>query len=108
MRPIDADALLERSKSVYVEYIDDEDFEENCDDAFVVLAKHIKNAPTIDAVALDDVAKMIDDIFGCPCDYSPIDEWLPEVCELQDVCPSTEDGAECWKQYIKHYGERRK
>ena len=52
MRIIDADALMERRKSVYIEYIDDEDFDENCDDAFVVLAKHINAAPTF---TLDDI-----------------------------------------------------
>lgn len=70
----------------------------------------IDESPTIDAVPVDMVAQMLCDAFGdeCPCNYSGIDEWLPEVCELQDECPNPKDRLGCWKQYIKHYGERKK
>ena len=69
----------------------------------------IDEQPTIDAVPVDTVAQMLCDAFGdeCPCNYNSVDEWLPEVCELQDECPNPKDRLGCWKQYIKHFGERK-
>lgn len=102
MRQIDADELIRRAIERYKEMMGTD-----IGHGMGIIVSMITDARTIDAVPLDDVAKMIDDAFGCPCDYSPTDEWLPEVCELQDVCPHPEDSADCWKQYIKHYGERK-
>lgn len=47
---ISQSALLERTKLVYVEYIDDYDMDENCDDVKIVLAKTVIEAPAVDAV----------------------------------------------------------
>jgi len=56
----------------------------------------------------ETVAQMLCYAFGdCPCDYSPTDEWLPEKCELQEECPNPKDKLGCWKQYIKHFEERK-
>ena len=60
-------------------------------------------APAADVVEVETVAQMFCDCFGNPCDYSPTDEWLPEICELQGECPNTKDPLGCWKQFIKHY-----
>lgn len=61
--------------------------------------------PVIDAVPVDTVAEMFYDFTGdsCACDFNGNDEWLSEVCELQDECPYPKDKLGCWKQYIKHY-----
>lgn len=70
---------------------------------------HVKNAPAVDAVEVDVVAEMFFAFTGdlCPCNFNNNDEWLPEVCELINECPHPEDALGCWKQYIKHYRERR-
>lgn len=68
----------------------------------------LQDAQTVDAVEVDKVAKMLFYLLGdCPFDYYSYDEWIPEVCELQGECPNTKDKFGCWKQFIKHYGERR-
>ena len=71
----------------------------------------LSHTPTIDAVPVETVAKMFFDFAGdkCPCNYNDNDEWLPLVCEYEaeGKCPDPEDVLGCWKQYIKHYGERR-
>ena len=69
----------------------------------------IKAEPAADVVGLDVVAEMLYVSCGCdecPCNYGPTDEWLPEVCDLQDECPNPKDKLGCWKQYIKHFAER--
>lgn len=69
----------------------------------------INEQPAADVVEVETVAQMLCDAMGdeCPCNFCPTDEWLPEVCELQDECPNPKEKLGCWKQYIKHYGERR-
>lgn len=69
----------------------------------------INNAPAVDAVEVDKVAQMFFDFTedDCPCNYVGVDEWLPEVCELQSECPHPKKPLGCWKQFVKHYGERR-
>lgn len=71
--------------------------------------KIVEEADAVDAVEVDKVAQMFFDFTGddCPCNYVGVDEWLPEVCELQKECPRPADGLGCWKQFVKHYGERR-
>ena len=55
-----------------------------------------------------EVAEILADLFGddCACNYCGIDEWLPIMCELNDVCPDTV-GVACWEQYLKHRKNRR-
>ena len=46
-------------------------------------------------------AEIIADIFGSPCDYSPIDEEMMEMNhdECAEVCGKRTD-AECWQRYF--------
>ena len=71
--------------------------------------ERVNEVPAVDAVPVDTVSKMFFDFTGdsCACDFNGNDEWLPEVCELKDECPYPKDRFGCWKQYIKHYGERK-
>lgn len=64
----------------------------------------IAEAPTVDAVEVDTVIEMFEYMLGdCPCNFSPVDEWLSERCELQNECPNPKDKRGCWKQFIKHF-----
>jgi hypothetical protein len=73
----------------------------------------IRDQPTVDAVEVDTVIEMFEYMLGdCPCNFSPVDEWLAERCELQNECPNPKDKHGCWKQFIKHFvaemdGERK-
>lgn len=69
----------------------------------------IEKAPAVDAVPVAVVAQMFHDFTGdwCACNYNGNDEWLPLVCENTNWCPDHEDELYCWKQFVKHYGERR-
>lgn len=73
------------------------------------LKRYVKRAPAVDALPVDIVAQMLCDAIGdpCACNINGNDEWLSTVCDLQIECPYPKDGLGCWKQYIKHYGERR-
>ena len=75
--------------------------------AYVV--DQIAHAPTVDAVEVDRVALMLKESFGdsCACNFNGNDEWLPFVCEHQETCPYPEDVLGCWKQFVKHFWERR-
>ena len=70
----------------------------------------VAGMPAVDAVEVDKVAQMFYEFTGddCQWNYNDNDEWLPEVCELQDECPRPADKLGCWKQFVKHFGERRK
>lgn len=69
----------------------------------------IREAPAADVVEVDMVAEMLYQLYSddCPCNFSGVDEWLPEVCDLLEECPNPQGEFACWKQYIKHYGERK-
>ena len=75
----------------------------------MVFANTLDTFPTIDAVPVEFAAQMMADAFGdyCPCNYNGIDEWLPMLCGEDSKCGDHQDKLYCWKQYIKHYGERR-
>lgn len=63
-----------------------------------------EDIPTVDAVEVDTVIEMFEYMLGdCPCNFSPVDEWLAERCELQNECPNPKDKRGCWKQFIKHF-----
>ena len=74
------------------------------------LAYCIERIKGVDAVPVDMVAKMFFDFTGdtCACNYSPLDEWLWEWCEILDECPYPKDELGCWKQFVKHYAGREK
>lgn len=53
-----------------------------------------------------DVAVILASAIGddCACNINSNDEWLPQVCELQEACPHPV-GVACWEQYLKHRAE---
>lgn len=53
-----------------------------------------------------EVAVILAEVIGddCACNVNGNDEWLPEKCELLDVCPDTV-GVACWEQYLKWRAE---
>ena len=58
-----------------------------------------------DFVEVKKVANMFAEQFGdCPCNFNGIDEWLPYVCEHNNVCECSIEAG--WEQFIRHYGER--
>lgn len=50
-----------------------------------------------------DVAVILASAIGddCACNINSNDEWLPQLCELQEACPYPV-GVACWEQYLKH------
>ena len=56
-----------------------------------------------------DVAVILANAIGddCACNINGNDEWLPQLCELQDACQHPV-GAACWEQYLKHRAEAEK
>jgi hypothetical protein len=71
--------------------------------------ERVERLPAADVVAVDRVALMLKESFGdpCACNFNNNDEWLPFVCEFQDECPYPPGVLDCWKQFVKHFGERR-
>ena len=53
-----------------------------------------------------DVAVILASAIGddCACNINSNDEWLPQLCELQEACPKPA-GVACWEQYLKHRAE---
>ena len=56
-----------------------------------------------------DVAVILASAIGddCTCNINSNDEWLPQLCELQEACPEPV-GVACWEQYLKHRAEAEK
>ena len=56
-----------------------------------------------------DVAVILASAIGddCACNINSNDEWLPQLCELQEACPDPV-GVACWEQYLKHRAEAEK
>lgn len=46
--------------------------------------------------------KYLEDMFGCPCNFSPIDEEMWKFCD--DTCQ--DDVTECWRRVAKMVAER--
>lgn len=69
----------------------------------------VPSMPTVEAVPVEAVAKMFFDFTGdsCPCNFNDNEEWLPFVCGQSDDCPNHKNELDCWKQYVKYYGERK-
>lgn len=44
------------------------------------------------------------DLFDVPCNFSPIDEWLPYLCEYGNECNC--EYKKCWEQFFKHYDKK--
>ena len=62
---------------------------------YIEQSRHKYNAHEVACI----LAELFDD--NCACNFSGIDEWLPEYCEVIDACPNP-DGVACWEQYLKH------
>lgn len=108
-RLIDVNEAIEKINCLCVD--DNENWIGTANQSFVDHADVIdilSDMPTVDAVEVDVVAQMLFDAFGdaCPCNYNGNDEWLPFVCDGNE-CVKHNDPLYCWKQYIKHYGERK-
>ena len=58
---------------------------------------------------LHDVAVILASAIGddCACNINSNDEWLPQLCELQEACPEPV-GVDCWEKYLKHHAEAEK
>ena len=69
------------------------------------IGRFLKNVSAVDAVEVDTVAEMLYRAIGdrCACNVNGNDEWLSDVCELQEQCPHPKDLLGCWKQFVKHY-----
>lgn len=69
------------------------------------LGRILNNVSAVDAVEVDTVAEMLYRAIGdrYACNVNDNDEWLSEVCELQEQCPHPKDLLGCWKQFVKHY-----
>ena len=98
MRLIDADAM-------YDNWLENGENECVYDTNTVLFS--IDEQPTIDAIPVELAAQILCDAFGdeCPCNYNDIDTWLPMLCGSEN-CLNQDDPLYCWKQYIKHHGER--
>lgn len=51
-----------------------------------------------------EVACLLAELFGevCPCDFSSINEYLPEKCDFgETICPDV-SSVDCWEQYLKY------
>lgn len=73
----------------------------------------IKSVPSADRPrgewTTDEVAQLLANIFGdeCACNWSGIDEWLPEACKYAETtCPSPKEINGCWKQFLIQGGAR--
>ena len=51
------------------------------------------------------VCLMLADKFGCPCNYSPIDEEMYDNEQCVDDCGKLTD-AQCWERYIETVEKR--
>lgn len=46
-------------------------------------------------------AEIVAEIFGCPCNYSPIDEEMCLNCDCEHICGTPEQtDAKCWQRYF--------
>lgn len=61
----------------------------------------IEKAPTVPAVPLEPLCEWLANLFGCPCNFSPIDERMFKHCEEDCV----NDDIECWKRVLKQWME---
>lgn len=57
----------------------------------------------------EEVAEILFNAFGddCACNFSGIDEWLPERCkytEIADECPNPKEKHGCWMQFLLQGG----
>lgn len=47
-------------------------------------------------------AEIVAEIFGCPCNYSPIDEEMCFKGDCKDICGTNgQTDAKCWQRYFE-------
>lgn len=65
----------------------------------------IENAPTVDAIPIDNVAEMLAGMYGdcCPCNYLDIDEGISVDCKRKNCPGFFETDYSCWKKYVKYW-----
>lgn len=57
----------------------------------------------------EEVAELLFNLFGedCACNFSGIDEWLPERCKyVESTCPDPEEKHGCWMQFLLQVGAK--
>lgn len=54
-----------------------------------------------------DICEIIAELFGSPCDYSPMDEVMLENEQCEKVC-GYDENANCWYRYFQYEIKRRK
>ena len=60
-------------------------------------ARELLKAKPVDAVPIEKIARLLADTFSNPCNFSPLDEEMFEVCgENCDM-----DDEKCWGRWIK-------
>ena len=48
-------------------------------------------------------AEIIAELFGCPCNYTPIDEEMCANCDCEHLCGTPEQtDAKCWQRYFEY------
>lgn len=50
-------------------------------------------------ISVKDVCKELAELFGSPCNYSPMDEIMLQNEECEKVCSEQTDG-ECWYKFF--------
>lgn len=127
MRLIDADALIDEAIERYCENCDKRKGIKNgkwkivyqigdapCRACAVDDMKcDIEDAPTIEPErkkgkwTTEEVAELLFNLFGeeCACNFSGIDEWLPERCKYtESTCPDPPEKHGCWMQFLLQGG----
>lgn len=49
----------------------------------------------------DGIYEELGKLFGYPCDYSPMDEYIHEYARCNEESCSMANPAECWKKYFE-------
>lgn len=52
----------------------------------------------------EKIFSILAELFDVPCNFSPIDEWLPYLCEYGNECNCEYE--KCWEQFFKHYDKK--
>ena len=109
MRLIDADRLKEAMyHAAFEEDSEDQEWNGGCWIRYRLFERVLDSIPTEKLYTEEEVARILVTITQdeCACDLNGNDEWLPEVCECIDECP-TPKHLECWRQWLKHFDEEK-
>ena len=108
MRLIDADAYADKMREKQNECkelineagdnLSDRIYWKGVFSTFVESKLTLDDTPTVDAVPIIRVARLLSDTFSNPCNFSPIDEEMMEICG--DCCDMNDE--RCWERWLKH------